>query len=189
MSKKAAELRRDKLAGDLAELPEWHERCAEVLDDRQYHFGERTSGRARGGIRLNEAAVAIRSDIVEVLTSWCRLIVEELHVPGPRKRDVWTLTEFLTAHIDWLSAHPDAGDFTAKLAELRASACEVVGRIRRTNAELGQCAWPACGRPLQLVRSTADDPAPCQVSCAAGHVWRPEQWLLLARGGSGERVA
>lgn len=169
---------RDQVEEDLVELPGLYELCAHMLDPRRQHIRERVSGYRPRGIVLNDAAVTIRTDILGELASWCALVANERGVSGPDELSIRRLTSFLAVHLDWLTEHPSAPDLADELAELARSAGEVLLRPSAGHSlEVGRCAHPGCDR---LVRAECEPSY--QVSCEGGHVWTPDQWLLLWGG-------
>jgi hypothetical protein len=169
---------RERLEEDLLELPALYELCAHMLDLRGHRFGERVSGRRPRGIELNEAVVTVRSDILGVLASWCGLVSVERTVPGPDELGIRQLTRFLTIHLNWLTEHPSAPDLVDEVMEIATSAQELLRPRTGRPLTLGQCARPGCA---ELVRAEgyADGEPSYRLSCAAGHAWAPDEWLLL----------
>lgn len=169
----------------LVALPEWYEICAHMLDFGRPRMRERVSGHRPRGIELRDAVVTVRSDILGVLASWCGLVVGERGVPGPDELSIRELTTFIAIHLNWLTEHPAAADLVDELDELSRAARAVVqpGHGRR---EIGRCVEPGCD---EVVRADRDDDGrePDKVVCDAGHVWRPETWLLLEGGQRDER--
>ncbi len=172
---------RDQVEEDLVELPGLYELCAYMLDLRRHHMRERVSGHRPHGIALNDTVVAIRSDILGVLASWCALVSNERGVPGPDELSIRRLTTFLAVHLNWLTEQPSAPDLVDELAELSRSATEALRPSAGHSLELGRCARPDCDRIVRAEGHAEGEP-PYQVSCEAGHVWTPDQWLLLWGG-------
>ncbi len=172
---------RDRVEEDLIELPGLYELCAYMLDLRRHHLRERVSGHRPRGIALNEAVVTIRSDILGVLASWCALVANERGVTGPDELSIRRLTTFLSIHLNWLTEHPSAPDLVDELVELSRTASEALRPSAGHSLELGRCARPGCDRAVRAEGHAEGEP-PYQVSCDAGHVWTPDQWLLLWGG-------
>lgn len=182
---------RNELENDLIELPEWYESCEHVLDTLQpYRFAERSNGHTNGnngktngktnGIRLADAAVTVRSDMIGLLSSWCGLVVDERGVSKPDHLDIRQLTGFLAIHLEWLTAHAVAPDFADEIAGLAKAAREVVRPDAVIRMDLGPCVQPGCGRTVHALTRDEDGQELYRVSCEAGHVWRPDQWLVLS---------
>lgn len=169
---------RERLEEDLLELPALYELCAHMLDPRRQHLGERVSGRRPRGIALNEAVVTVRTDILGVLASWCGLVSVERAVPGPDELGIRQLTTFLTIHLGWLTEHPSAPDFVDEVVDISTSAQELLHPSTGGPLTLGQCARPGCEEIVRAAGYTDGEP-PYRLSCAAGHAWAPDEWLLL----------
>jgi hypothetical protein len=176
---------RERLEEDLVELPALYELCAHMLDLRRHHRGERVSGHRPRGIALNEAVVTVRADILGVLASWCGLVSVERAVPGPDELGIRQLTTFLSIHLGWLTEHVSAPDLVDEIADIAATAQEVLRPGTGDPLTLGQCARPGCGQPVRP-EGHADGEQPYRLSCTAGHAWAPDEWLLLW-GSNGKR--
>jgi hypothetical protein len=131
------------------------------------------------GISLNEVAVRVRSDILDVLSSWCTLVVQERAVPGPGRRTAEDLAVFLDRQLPWLAGHPAVGDFTAEVRELAAAARQVVDPPASQPRPLGPCGRPGCSSTVYLHPLGNDRRG--RVGCASGHVWQPHEWLSMSR--------
>ncbi|MEU9886154.1 hypothetical protein [Sphaerisporangium sp. NPDC051011] len=162
----------------LLALPDLHEACAEALTSGPRSFTERVSGRRPSGISLNEDAVSARGDVVAFLACWTALVADERGTPGPRSSQVTRLAVFLGEHLDWLLGHPAARSLTEEIAEVAAAARAVLEPRDGSRREIGSCANPGCS--LSLYAESGPGRA-SEVSCEAGHVWHPREWLLLGR--------
>jgi len=131
------------------------------------------------GIRLADAAVTVRSDIIGVLSTWCGLVVAERGVTKPDHLNIRQLTGFLGIHLGWLTAHPAAPDFADEISDLAKRARAVVRPDAVIRLDLGPCVQPGCGRTVYALSRDEDGAELYRVSCEAGHVWRPDQWLVL----------
>jgi hypothetical protein len=177
---------RERLEEDLVELPALYELCAHMLDLRRHHFGERVSGPRPRGIALNEAVVGVRADILGVLASWCGLVSVERAVPGPDELGIRQLTTFLSIHLNWLTEHPSAPDLVDEIGEIATTAQEVLRPTTGAPLTLGRCARPGCEETVRP-EGHADGAQPYRLSCAAGHAWAPDEWLLLWGGSNGHK--
>lgn len=175
---------RERLRRELTELPELYRTCESLLVRYPRAFAQRLAGSPAAGLSLHEPATNARRDIVAVLASWCALVADErLGVARPGCRDVSVLAAFLTAHVDWLLAHPAGSCFAEELVAVAAAAREV----SRTgpapalpDVELGQCVEEGCDNNMIAARSADGRSSSVEVRCAAGHVWQAGQWLQLA---------
>lgn len=170
---------RDQLEEDLLELPGWYDLCAHVLDLRgSPHAAERVRGSRPRGIVLRDAVVTVRSDILGVLASWCGLVAAERGVTGPDELSIRRLTTFVAIHLNWLVAHPAAADLVDEMGMLVTSARQVVRPDEGVRVELGRCAREGCEEPV-IAESGTENQLTYRVACDAGHVVRPQEWLLL----------
>lgn len=168
---------RNQVEEHLVGLPEWYEICAHMLDICRPQLRERVSGHRPHGIVLRDAVVTVRSDILGVLASWCGLVVGERGVPGPDELSIRELVTFIAIHLNWLTEHLAAPDLVDELEELSRAARAVVQPSNGSHVELGHCAESGCDAVVRAERPNGQDQD--RVACDAGHVWRPEQWLLL----------
>jgi hypothetical protein len=169
----------DTLAGHLARLPALYQRSEASLHRRTKREVERVRGGAFGGITLDEAVVSSRATMVSVLTAWCVLVVQERPVSVAPRRLVVELAGFLTVHLDWLAAHPAAGDAAAEIQELAEQAQAAIQPNRLTELKLGPCVRPGCVSSVRITVGARDGVSPDRVSCDSGHVLRPHEWLLF----------
>jgi hypothetical protein len=163
----------------LQSLPGLYDACEERLVHTPQGGVERVRSTRAVGISLNEVALAVRSDILDVLSSWCTLVVQERAVPGPRRRTAEDLAVFLDRQMPWLAGHPAVGDFTAEVRELAAAARQAVDQGTSQPRPLGPCGRPGCSSTVYLHRLGNDRQG--RVGCASGHVWQPHEWLSLSR--------
>ncbi|WP_432839319.1 hypothetical protein [Dactylosporangium sp. CA-092794] len=162
-------------------LPGLYRDCEENLVRTRQGIAERVRTSGAPGIVLNESAVRVRSDIADVLSSWCALVVQERRpARRPRSRAAADLTAFLDPHVDWLARHPAAGDFAAEVHALTAVARRVSDRTDQDPRTLGRCDRQGCGSSVHLYDGA--DGTARQARCTAGHVWQPHEWLRLSRG-------
>ncbi|MPZ81264.1 MAG: hypothetical protein GEV28_13035 [Actinophytocola sp.] len=116
---------RNQVEENLVELPALYELCAHMLDMR-HHIREQAGDHGARGTELTDTVVAIRSDILGVLASWCGLVTGERGVTGPDELSIRRLTSFLAIHLSWLTEHTAAPDFADELAELASTARDVL---------------------------------------------------------------
>jgi hypothetical protein len=176
---------RGRLRTSLAALPGLHEACADELAPAARWLRERVTGGTPAGIVLRENVATARSDVKTVLVAWASLVVEERRVRGPEGREVAPVVAFLQRHLDWLAAHPAAGEFAAEIAGLESALGAVIDPGASAGVAVSRCDQPGCAEPV-LVRFEAGDPENYPVSCAAGHRVPPERWLRMALGGASE---
>jgi hypothetical protein len=170
----------DTLANHLSQLPELYRRSGAILHHRPQREVVCRRGRTFGGLALDDAVVSFRAAVMSVLASWCGLVVQERPVSVAPRRRVAELAGFLTVHLDWLAAHPAAGDAAAEIQELAEKAEIAVNPNPLTKLVVGLCDRPGCASSVHAIVGVRDW-IPDRVCCDSGHVWRPHEWLLLAR--------
>jgi len=169
---------RDIVEEALADLPSLFEVCAHALEERTTGLRERVSGHRPRGIVLRDAVVSLRADMLGVLAAWCGLVSSERGVAGPNELAPRGLAGFLAVHLQWLCRHPAAPDLVDELSGLVTAVHDVLRPSSGFRVAAGTCRHPGCGRIVHA-ESDREDGKPCAVSCEAGHVWEPRDWLLL----------
>jgi hypothetical protein len=173
---------RTGLEHDLASLPRLHAECGGALAHCSPRAVERVTGSPAGGIELNDDAVQARSAIGRFLVRWSGRVVIERGVARPTTRGHAALAAFLVQHVDWLVAHPGAGQMAAELRKLCRDAHQASRKdLAPRRVELGSCVHPGCKSVMSSSVPAAGVHASMQVTCEAGHSWPPDQWLILAR--------
>ncbi len=172
---------RNLLATRLAGLPQMYQACEGALEVRRQHSIRVVRGRRPMGICLDDETMAVRSNVISVLSSWCEMILEVRGVTGPRSHDVLALASFLQANLDWLATHAVAADFTEEIAGLVLSVRKVLNPAQARTIDLAPCPRDGCGQMVRASISTVQHRLPPQVRCDAGHIWQPREWLDLGR--------
>lgn len=172
---------RNLLAARLTSLPQMYRACEDTLEVSRQHSIRVVRGRRPTGIRLDDKTMAVRSDAMGVLSSWCEMVVEERGVAGPGRLDMRTLASFLRAHLDWLAIHDGAADFAEEVAGLVLSIRKVLNPAQVRTIDLAPCPRDGCGRMVRARISTVRRRSAPQVRCDAGHTYQPRQWLDLSR--------
>jgi hypothetical protein len=116
-----------------------------------------------------EGGARVCADVVDILSSWCSLVVCERGGIGLAANAVEDMAVFLDMNLIWLAKHDAAGDFVIEVRELGAAARGATDR----GEVLGVCDRGGCGRDIHA--GSAD------VRCEAGHEWRPAEWLSLGK--------
>ncbi|HEU5158569.1 MAG TPA: hypothetical protein VFU43_16350 [Streptosporangiaceae bacterium] len=165
----------------LRALPPLYDDCLHALNPvRRGPIVEKVSG-TRPAHSPNDAAVEARTKTQAVLASWAHLVSDERGLTT-RGGDVGHLARFLTAHLDWLAAHPGAADFVAEIDELLRGVMRAVDAGPASESELGPCVESGCDGVLLARGAAGRGGGAPQVRCDTGrHAWRPDQWLLLRR--------
>lgn len=172
----------ERLRGELLTLLGLYRESDHALTPSPARMRERVGGSRSVGIVLDERIVEMRTEVTEVLASWARLVVEEGGAKGPRGRDVASLVSFLREEMDWIAGHPAAVPFDEEVHQLLQRLGVLFGPAPVRGLPLGACVEPECaGTLLAVVRGAGGSAAaPGQVSCDAGHVLPPRQWLMVA---------
>lgn len=171
---------RSRLREDLTSLPGLYDSCEDALTPTIPALTERvTSGRSRQGIKLNEAALQARADMLPVLASWAGVIISERGVAGPRQREARPLTAFLRLHLDWLAAHPAAAECAGEIRRVANIARSAIRPMPVVQRDLGPCPMSDCTEHVRV--SVRDDSRPDAHGALRGkHAVPPSQWLMLS---------
>jgi hypothetical protein len=162
----------------LLDLPTLFELCAHGLDPRSTEPRERVSGHRPRGIVLRDAVVSVRSDILGVLAAWSSLVTVERGVAGPDELAIRKLVGFLAIHLHWLCQHSAASDFVDELHGLTEAVDKAMRPVTGFRAAVGICLRPDCDRTV-YAEAHREGGEPYEVSCEAGHVWAPRDWLAI----------
>ncbi|MCA2211621.1 hypothetical protein [Jidongwangia harbinensis] len=178
---------RSALGAGLTGLPGLYEACGHALVPLPGGsvIGRGRTGRTGAPPPLNDAAVETRDRMHGVLASWAGMVVDERALTRAPARAVPSLTTFLRRHLDWLAAHPAAGDFADEIDGLVAAAERALNGDGRQPPRLGACVEPGCDATLAPFGSGPGR----RVGCGAGHSWAAGQWLLLSRRMAGATPA
>jgi hypothetical protein len=175
---------RDVVEEALVDLPSLFEVCAYALDKHSDGPHERVSGHRPEGIVLRDSVVALRSDILGVVASWCGLVTGERGVEGPNELALRRMAGFLAVHVQWLCGQPVAPDLVDELSSLVTRVHDVLRPEAGFRVAAGTCLYPGCGRTVHA-ESHHRSAKPYAVTCENGHVWEPGDWLLLRGTGTG----
>lgn len=160
-------------------IGEAYQESEEELAPLGGHPLERVSGTRSVGVRLDEKVLSLRSEIVDLLSSWAGLVVAERRSVTAPCEGVPGLLRFLHSQIHWLAEHPAGPDLAAELSALLDRSRTVLGpRVHRVS--LGVCCHPGCTAQLHAVLSNTGDVVSSQVACDTGHTVPPREWLLLS---------
>jgi hypothetical protein len=170
---------RNLLTSQLASLPRLYRACEQDLEVRRERPISVTRGRRPTGICLDDVTVAVRSDTIHVLASWCEMVVDECGGMGFSDLNVEILTSFLQTRLDWLVTHAMAAEFAEEIAGLVTEANRVLNPTKVRTIDLGPCTRDGCGRTVRARISSVSRETVPQVRCDAGHTWPPRDWLDL----------
>lgn len=169
----------EQVEAELRDLPRIYRALVHVMLPSPQHSLPRIKGiRSASGISINEDASSCRSEILSFLMSWSALVVDECSDRKPASRDCDSLALFLLRNLEWLLAHPAAGDFEAEIYELTVRTRKLAGSMS-TQFDIGPCVQPGCDARLSAVQSARN--GSYEIHCGAGHTWQANQWLQLYR--------
>lgn len=169
----------ERLRGQLGDLPRAYDGLVDVMQPSPQQPFLRVKGmRGASGIRIDEAASTCRSEVLGLLRSWSALVAEECAVRGPASHDCAAMAAFLIRHLEWLLAHPAAGDFVDEVHAVSASLRKTINS-GRPQFDIGPCVRPGCDDRLVAMMSATS--GKYEVHCGRGHIWRADQWLQLYR--------
>lgn len=171
---------RDQLADVLAVLADHYDECALELRLGRKRTGERVRGGMPTSIRLSDATLEARADIVAIVSSWTAMTVHERDLPAPTRRDVHAMTALLRHNLDWLAGHPAAGDLADEMTDLLERARDVINQDRAPLVDLGPCPQAGCERPVHATLLARERNSRPVISCTAGHTYMADQWRSIA---------
>ncbi|MBR7831781.1 hypothetical protein KDL01_00830 [Actinospica durhamensis] len=169
-----------RLRRALAEIPGLYDHCETVRIGSTHFLRDRVTGTRRAEIPLDETALALRTDIVRVLSLWSDLVLAERPGAAAPRREPAALAGFLASQLDWLAAHPAAEDFATEVGLLAEAAREHVESKSAPRQEIGTCVHPGCQAAV-FAYLVAAGGSSAGVRCAAGHTWAVAQWLMLSQ--------
>lgn len=175
----------EQVEAELKDIPRIYNSLVHVmLPSPQLPFRRIKGVRNASGIRINEDASSGRSEILAFLRSWSALVADECSVRKPASYDCDSLTSFLLRHLDWLLAHPAAGDFEEETYTLTMHIRQITDSAS-TQFDIGPCVRPGCDSRLSAAQSASN--GKYEVHCGVGHAWQANQWLQLYRQLQGAR--
>ena len=158
--------------------------------------GQRVSGTAEIGLRINLTIVDLRAAIRDGLASWARVVCEDRDV-NPPADDVAAIGAFLAVHGPWIGSQPFVAELWAELIHdpsgsvtrerdtraLTQRAHSALQPSTRRKAELEGARCPGeCGGALVALVRDVDDVLPSKVWCeACGAEWTSSEWMTLGR--------
>lgn len=144
--------------------------------------GEKTSGTADRGMKLNDRAIEARSLIRHRLVSWSLLIAEERGFTLPDDTDE-AMAEFIARSAEWLSAQPFAGEAADELRELVTVAHPIAYPTGTRVFEVARCTHEGCEGTLRAILRRVDSLLPSALVCDTdeSHSIPASEWLTLGR--------
>lgn len=144
--------------------------------------GEKTSGTADRGMKLNDRAIEARTLIRHRLVSWSLMIAEERGFTLPADEDE-ALAEFIARSAEWLAAHQCAGEAADELRELVTIAHPIAYPTGTRVFEVAPCPSEGCSGTLRAVLRRTDSLLPSELACDEDETHRvpASEWLTLGR--------
>ena len=173
---------RESLTADLWRLDPLYTECGDRLTEMPGNARERTSGGPMPGMPFNTAAADTRSAILGTLAAWGGLLVEERRIRAPR-RSVPALVATIDRHLDWLAAHPAAGDLSRELAAVVRRARRTAGPDEVRRIAVGPCVENGCpGALTAFVPRDSARAGTAEIRCDADpdHRWPDERWVEMS---------
>ncbi|MGW1144245.1 hypothetical protein ACWD6I_04080 [Streptomyces sp. NPDC002454] len=174
---------RDRLAGELRQLPTLYEECGRQLSgtDRPR---ERTSGGPLPGMPFNTAASEARSEILGVLRSWAGVVdSRDSRRSGTARDTVPLLAALLLRQVEWLAAHAAAADVCEEVTGLVRRTRRVIDPDPLSRVAIGACVETSCSGELTAMIRPRQAHRPAEIVCSAdpAHQWLGRDWLRLSR--------
>jgi hypothetical protein len=174
---------RDHIEQDARRVPEIYRELEMVLGQSVVSGAIKLGGqRVETGLRLNPRAIASRTSIIAVLSSWSSLIVKERGHSSPGT-DVDAMAEFIAVNATWLAAYRDlAGDCVDELHGLVHGEPWRVAHPSDTRiTEISPCPmWSCDGMLRAIMRRSGRRPSEIVCSTESGHRWLAHEWFNLA---------
>lgn len=171
----------------LHDLPKLHDLLALQLNPTSTNSANVTASK-NPGLNLDPRVVTCRSDIRNVLSTWCRVGVEEGPFDQLPPDDVGWICGWLTQRLDWYLAQRFGHQFVLDIV----SPWETGRRLLDPNPvrrfPVGPC--PSCTGVLIAELRPADDLLPPFVVCDRSpldeqgeptHKWTADRWMHLGR--------
>ncbi len=192
---------RDRLGEYLASLPGLAADCEQAMI-RATGLHDKVSGTSEPGLPLNLAAGDARAQLLAVLAEWAGMVADERGIRppgawglcemphgfiGPANRvyryrsDAVATAGYLRRHLDWLCAHPAAGDLCAEVGDLVHIADKAAYPDPPRRRLLGPCVVVGCGG-LITANVYLDRPERSAVVCDVepeAHRWGRDRWHEL----------
>jgi hypothetical protein len=145
--------------------------------------GEKTSGTADRGLKVNERAIEMRATIRHTLVSWVLLITEERGWSLPEDDSDRALAELIARSAIWLAAHPAAGEAANEFQDLVRNAHSIAYPSGTRVFEVAPCTVEGCPGTLRAVLRRVDSLLPSALVCDTdeSHTIPADQWLTLGR--------
>jgi hypothetical protein len=162
--------------------------------------GEKVSGTPGAVSELNDRAVQVRWQIHHDMVTTIRLVMDERGLKAiTRQPDIAGMARWLLNHVDWLAAHPSAGERAAQAASWPGQARSAIHPNPPKHVQVGPCVRPDYAGTLTAIVKPQDSLLPSAIFCswwtsldmekrtaliedgATPHEWSADQWHALGR--------
>lgn len=191
---------KDWMTKHLRELIELAPDLEQALSRANSVGGEKVSGSPGSSSELNDRAAAVRWQIHHDMVGTIRIVMEErglvaiTQAPG-----IAGMARWLVNHVDWLAAHPSAGERAAEAASWPGLARSAIHPNPPKHVKIGPCVKPDCAGVLSAIVKPQDSMLPSTIVCswwqelepeqrdaliedgATPHTWTADQWHALGR--------
>lgn len=138
----------------------------------------RVSG-SRSRDHLNMSVLDARFNILTVLDSWAKFVVEKLGVAAPT-RSVPHLSRFLLRHLEWLAGQPPAADFVDEIHGLGVELLHTIDPGPGERHGPGrQCVVDHCTGTISTSAQRTSNTGKKVIQCSSGHSWEMHEWIML----------
>lgn len=175
-----------QLTHNLDQLPGLYAELAEMLAVGG-QAGQRVSGSPGRPLPINLGVAEHRGHIQAVLSSWCRLVVDERGLELPDSDEVAITAPWLARHVLWLAAAREfADDVVREIRQLAMRARGLRDPDPSRNISIGPCVattedGPCAGQVWATVRVDGDE-RPSVIFCDTCEFEKaPEEWLRFGR--------
>jgi hypothetical protein len=115
--------------------------------------------------------------MLAIVSGWAGLVAERRPASKRPRRDIAELSGFLLSHLHWLAEEPAVVDAAKEICGIVRTAENAIEPPGATRLELGRCDKPDCDAIVYATMGATSQPT--RVGCEHGHLWRPDEWLVL----------
>lgn len=164
----------------IAELPSQHHDLAERLQPGSSGQGPYVTGTSSHPLPIDPRVAEHRARIVDLLTSWARMIAEERGEVGALSPHPTVTATYLGSRLDWCAEQAWCDDLVREMGELRGRAFSLLFPSGRKHLRVGPCPMDGCAGTLTATVADEDDTT-STVDCDENpdHTWDSMQWLRL----------
>nr|AGH68896.1 hypothetical protein [Streptomyces sp. CNH189] len=166
---------------NLRALPGLHQECLHQVSPPARQTNPTKVSGSRRRDYMDISVLDVRHNILALLESWSRTVVERLGTTAPR-RTVPHLARFLTLHLQWITAQPSVVEFAEEIeglvAELRRTIDPDPSDVRTLTRK---CVMDGCPGTISASPRSGGNTGSGSISCSSGHSWKVHEWLDLRK--------